>query len=139
MLYLNTHNELRGNVGIDARGEALPDVIKELRLIVINNGSEAFNLVGVGGSVLDLIFASPGARSCVLWCLERDSKASDHFPMRLISALTSPYECRSHRRPNWGTFLSELNAIQQCHKETGLSMRMSTVLVMTTQIIVLKS
>jgi len=78
---LNGHSPLWGSARLDSQGKVIEDVISDLNLTVLNDGSPTFVRPGTGcRSHLDLAICDPSIHLDYEWNVSDDLGGSDHFP-----------------------------------------------------------
>lgn len=79
----NAHNPLWGSQGKDANGTVVEDLLDNINLVIMNDGSATrYDVNTLKMSCLDLTLASPVLARVGEWrVLEEESMGSDHFPI----------------------------------------------------------
>jgi ribonuclease HI len=75
----NAHHQLWGSPSADTRGREICDIIDDLALCSLNDGSPTYHRTSSGYSHLDLCIVTPSLVSSS-WTVHSDQWGSDHFP-----------------------------------------------------------
>ena len=114
---LNGHHQVWGCADTDARGRLVMDVIEELGLTIVNDGSiTRIARPPLRPSAIDLTFSSPSLSLSLNWRVLEDRGGSDHYPT--VSTLSYNHNAirrlprrRQHdltKNIDWGCFADEV-------------------------------
>lgn len=116
----NCHSETWGSNRRDARGVIVEDLIDELNLVVLNDGSAThFSSAYQSFSAIDLTLVSPSIASLMKYKVLEDLHHSDHFPIQ-CELINTPRQQRNTRKKwkqdlaDWTNFRDEIALSEQC-------------------------
>lgn len=105
----NSYNTLWGDNVTDARGRVLEDVITQLQLNVMNDGSPT-RITTHSETCIDVTIASPRLTPLLQWSVAASTFDSDHNPLLITLVGSELGEVGSTRlnikRADWGAFTS---------------------------------
>ncbi|XP_064469998.1 uncharacterized protein LOC135384740 [Ornithodoros turicata] len=102
---INAHHPLWGSRKTDAKGRIWSDVIDELDVCLLNDGSSTFMRRDFTTDVLDVSICSKDVFRKASWSTDCDGRGSDHLPIYIaIRGCTIQRGNRSVRLVNWKVF-----------------------------------
>ena len=105
---LNGHSPMWGSDRLDSQGKVIEDVVSDLNLTVLNDGSPTYVQSGTGRrSHLDLAICDPSVHLDFEWSVSDDLSGSDHFPCYLHPTSNSAESLPQRwnfKRADWDKF-----------------------------------
>ena len=130
----NGHSPRWGSDHLNPQGKIIEELLDDLDLCVLNDGSPTYLSPGGTSSPLDLAICDPSIFLDLEWKVHSDLCGSDHFPtfLKILENIVEPLpDFWNFKKANWDLFkqLTEINISSKVLEETDPVLSFSKLLI----------